>query len=73
MSTPAQIGKNEYNAALAKGRLANREVRGTLRRIMQESNSNLIRALAGSILLELSANDEALERLDEIGRKNLDK
>jgi ribosomal protein S7 len=68
MSTPAQIGKNEYNAAISKSREANREIRATLRRIMQETNSSLIQALAGKISLAVGDNDEAIERLDEIGR-----
>jgi hypothetical protein len=68
MSTPAQIGKNEYLAALAKGREANRSLRRVLRRINQETNSNLIRALVGDAALVIGDNDEALERLDEIGR-----
>ncbi len=68
MSTPAQIGKNEYKAAIEKGRIANREARGQLRRIVSETSSNLIRALVGNVLLALSENDEAIERLDEIGR-----
>ena len=68
MSTPAQIGKNEYQAALAKGRQANRDLRRILRRINQETNSNLIRALVGDAALVVSDNDEAMERLDEIGR-----
>jgi len=68
MSTPAQIGKNEYQAALAKGRQANRDLRRILRRINQETNSNLIRALVGDAALVVSDNDEAMERLDEIGK-----
>ena len=68
MSTPAQIGKNEYQAALAKGRQANRDLRKILRRINQETNSNLIRALVGDAALVVSDNDEAMERLDEIGK-----
>ena len=68
MSTPAQIGKNEYLAALAKGREANREIRKTLRRIYQETNSNLIRALVGNVALVVGDNDEAMNRLAEIGR-----
>ncbi len=68
MSTPAQIGKNEYQAALTKAREANREIRMVLRRIMQESSSSLIQALAGKVSLAVSDNDEAVERLDEIGK-----
>jgi len=73
MSTPAQIGKNEYKAALAKGREANREIRRLLQRLMQESNSSLIQALAGKISLAVGDNDEALIRLEEIGRTFRDK
>lgn len=73
MSTPAQIGKNEYQAALAKGREANREIRRMLKRIMQESNSSLIQALAGKISLAVGDNDEAMERLDEICKQLKDK
>ena len=69
MSTPAQIGKNEYNAALAKAREANRAARKELRRLMQESSSSLIQALAGKISLAIGDNDEAIERLDEIGKQ----
>jgi len=67
MSTPAQIGKNEYKAAIAKGREANREARKHLRRIMQESSSSLIQALVGNVLLAMSESDEALNRLYDIG------
>lgn len=68
MSTPAQIGKNEYSAALAKGQEANREIRALVRRIMQETNSSLIQALAGRIALAVGDSDEVIKRLDEIGR-----
>jgi len=68
MSTPAKIGKNEYQAALAKGRNAQHEIRKILKRIMQESSSSLIQALTGKVALELGEIDEVLERLDEIGR-----
>jgi hypothetical protein len=68
MSTPAQIGKNEYLDALRRARAANNEIRKHLRRISQETNSNLIRALVGNISLAVGDNAEAIERLDEIGR-----
>lgn len=75
MGTPAQIGKNEYQAEIQRGREANKEVRAIVRRIMQESSSSLIQALAGKIALAISDNEEAIERLEEIGRKakNFDK
>lgn len=68
MSTPAQIGKTEYNAALKKAREAKQEARKWLRRIMTDSSSNLIRAQVGNVLLAMTDIDEAIERLDEIGR-----
>lgn len=68
MSTPAQIGKNEYRAALAGARQAGTSLRLDLRRIMAESNSSLVRALVGQAALDLSDLDDAVNRLDEIGR-----
>jgi hypothetical protein len=69
MGTPAQIGKQQYNAALRDARQANVNLRRILRRVMDESSSQLIRALAGQAALELSDNDAALNQLDEIGRQ----
>jgi len=68
MSTPAQIGKHEYQAALTKARNANREIRQWLKRINRETNSSLIQALVGNISLVVGDNDEAINRLDEIGK-----
>lgn len=70
MSTPAQIGRNEYRAAVSKAREANRETRKEIRKILAETNSNLVRALISNVLLALSENDDALDRLDEIGRNS---
>lgn len=68
MSTPAQIGKHEYRAALAQLRKANSEIRYFLKRINRETNSSLIQALVGNISLAVGDNDEAINRLDEIGK-----
>jgi len=68
MSTPAQIGKNEYRAAIAQARKANQDARKELKRIMQESGSSLMQALAGKISLAVSDNEDAITRLAEIGR-----
>ncbi len=68
MSTPAQIGKNEWRAAIAAARAANADIRAALRRAMREGNS-AVRAAIGSAALALSENEAALNRLDEIGRK----
>jgi len=68
MSTPAQIGKTEYHAALTNLRNANREIRQWLKRINRETNSSLIQALVGNISLAVGDSDEAINRLDEIGK-----
>jgi len=70
MSTPAQIGKNEWKAALTSGRMANRDTRQALRRLLSASNSPAVHALVAQISLALSDNDDALNRLDEIGRNS---
>jgi hypothetical protein len=67
MSTPAQIGKNEYRAALEDARSASQELRVTLKRIIQEGDS-VIRALVGQAAISLVELSEALNRLEEIGR-----
>lgn len=68
MSTPAQVGKQQYKAALNDARRANVNGRQILRRLMNEAPSQLIRALAGQLAMELSDNDSALNQLDEIGK-----
>jgi hypothetical protein len=70
MSTPAQIGKNEYRAALTSGRMANRDTRQALRKLLSASNSPAVHAIVAQISLSLSDNDKALNRLDEIGRNS---
>jgi hypothetical protein len=68
MGTPAQVGKQQYKAALNDARRANVNGRQILRRLMNEAPSQLIRALAGQLAMELSDNDSALNQLDEIGK-----
>lgn len=70
MSTPAQIGKNEYRAALASGRLANRDTRQALRKLLSASNSPAVHAIVAQISMALSDNEDALNRLEEIGRNS---
>ena len=70
MSTPAQIGKNEYRAALASGRMANRSMRAALRQMLNTSNSPAVHALVAQMSLAIADNEEALNRLDEIGRNS---
>jgi hypothetical protein len=70
VTTPAQIGKNEYRAALALGRMANRDARHALRKLLTSSSSPAIHALVAQMSLALSENDDALNRLDEIGRNS---
>lgn len=73
MGTPAQIGKTEYRSALDQAREANVELRQVLKRLVHENPSSLVQALAGRAALALGDNDEALNRLDEIGRRALSK
>lgn len=68
MGTPAQIGKQQYNEALREARQANVNLRRLLRRVMEETPSQLIKALIGQAAMDLSDNDTALNQLDEIGR-----
>ena len=68
MGTPAQIGKSQYKAALQDARLANAKLRRVLRRVMEETSSQLVKALVGQAAMELSDNDAALTQLDEIGK-----
>lgn len=68
MGTPAQIGKQQYKAALQEARQANVNMRRVLRRMMEETPSQLIKALVGQVAMELSDNDAALIRLDDIGK-----
>jgi hypothetical protein len=68
MGTPAQIGKQQYKAALNDARRSNTNARHILRRLMNEAPSQLIKALIGQVAMELSDNDSALNMLDEIGK-----
>lgn len=68
MGTPAQVGKQQYKAALQQARQTNVNGRQILRRLMNEAPSQLIKALAGQLAMELSDNDSALNKLDEIGK-----
>ncbi len=67
MSTPAQVGRNEWRAAIKAARGANEEMRGLLRRLMRDSGP-VEQAIAGRLALLIMDNDVALVRLDEIGR-----
>ncbi len=67
MSTPAQPGKREYQAAIRAARQANAEVREALKRMMREGGP-VVQALVAKASLSLLDNENALGRLDEIGR-----
>ncbi len=68
MSTPAQVGKNEWRAALRAARQANESLRGLLKRVMREGGP-LAQALVGAAALEVAELEHALSRLEEIGRQ----
>lgn len=70
MTTPAQIGKNEYRATITGARMANRDLRAGLRKLLGASNSPVVHALVAQMSLALADNEDALNRLDEIGRNS---
>lgn len=72
MSNPAQVGGYEWKATLKKAQAANDDARATLKKILRESGSPLVQALAGQLALCLMDGDSALDRLEEIG-KNTEK
>lgn len=67
MSTPAQVGKNEYRNAITEARNAAGAIRRTLKQIYSDGN-NLTRTLIGAAALSLSDLENAITRLEEIGR-----
>lgn len=67
MSTPAQPGKREYQAAIRQARGANDTLRDVLRKLTTNS-SPLVQALVNKAALSLLDSESALNRLDEIGR-----
>lgn len=70
MTTPAQIGKTDYNTAIRDARDANREIRFALKKLLYTSNSPAVHSLITQMTLSLSENDEAIYRLAEIGRNS---
>jgi hypothetical protein len=67
VSTPARIGKNEWRATIRSARQANEALRNLLKRIMREG-SPMVQALTGTAALEVADLENALSRLEEIGR-----
>jgi plasmid stability protein len=67
MGTPAQVGKREFQEAIRQGREANAEVREALKRMMREGGP-VVQALVARASLSVLDNENALARLDEIGR-----
>ncbi len=67
MSTPAQLGKYEWRSQIEHARDANTEMRNLLRKIIKDG-SPLVQAYAGQAALVVMDNENALNRLEEIGR-----
>jgi len=67
MSSPAQIGRNEWRSSIRTAQDANSELRALLKRIMREGGP-VVQALVGQAALTVMDNEHALNRLDEIGR-----
>ena len=69
MSTPAQIGKREFAAAIREARQANYQLRELLKRLLQESTPGIQTFISRASLMLLD-NESALNRLEEIGRNS---
>ena len=69
MSTPAQLGKRDFVAALQKARQANCQLRELLKRLLHEGTPG-VQAIVGRASLTLLDNESALNRLEEIGRNS---
>jgi len=67
MSSPAQMGRNEWRSSIKTAQGANAELRALLKRIMHEGGP-VVQALVGQAALTVMDNENALNRLDEIGR-----
>jgi hypothetical protein len=68
MSTPAQVGKNEWRSAVQVARDANNELRRILKRMLNEG-SPVVQALVGQAAMAVLENESAMKRLEEIGRQ----
>jgi hypothetical protein len=68
VSTPAQVGGYEWKSGLKRARAANEELRGLLKRMLREGGP-VVQALAGRAALAVLDNENALQRLEEIGRQ----
>jgi hypothetical protein len=70
MSTTADVGKNAFNQAIYRGRMANKAAREALRRIIDEQpgpqTTAILLAKAG---LQLGISDEAFLDVEQIGQK----
>jgi hypothetical protein len=70
MSHPAQVGKNNFNQAVARGRLANMFARKNLSRIVEEQPGPQVTALLiARASLNLGEIGDVFDELEQIGRK----
>lgn len=69
MTSKPELGKNSFNAELAKGRNASDSLRQALRRMVEEEPGPQTRAiLMAKAALALSELEAVLNELDRIGR-----
>lgn len=70
MSTTADIGRNSYNQALSRARMACTTAREALRRIVDDTPGPQTTAmLIAKAALHLGKVDETLTELDQLGRR----
>jgi len=69
VTSKPELGKNAFNAELAKGRNASESLRQALRRVVEEDPGPQTRAiLMAKAALALSELEAVLNELDKIGR-----
>ncbi len=65
MGTPAQVGRNEYNATITQARLHLQDLRRVLKAMGQEA---ALRSFIGPMAMDLLELTDLINRLEEIGR-----
>lgn len=69
MTTPAQVGKREYRAAIAKMREDEKTELRLLTRIIESTQDSKLQSLIGRIALLVADEQHQINRLDEIGKQ----
>ena len=70
MSTFAQVGRNEYMAEIARLRMAVQIIHRQLDVMIENTESGFMKGMLAKIALALVEEDDAINRLDDIGRNS---